>query len=118
MFELRRFLFVLAIAAVTTAAAQEPRLQDPMRPPAPAQSEGAASSAAGGLSLTAVLISASRRIALVNGKIYREGDRINGDEIVAIEQGSILIRRNGIDVRVRVSNYDAVTTRNDGEQGQ
>lgn len=116
MSELRGFLLVLAIAAVA-ANAQEPRVQDPMRPPAPLEAQGAAGSGTSGLSLTAVLVSASRRIALINGQIYREGDRIGGEEIIAIEQGFILIRRGGTDVRVRVRN-DAVITRNDGEQGQ
>ena len=118
MSDIRRFLLVLAVAAATTTVAQEPRVQDPMRPPAPPRSEGAAGSPVAGLSLTAVLVSASRRIAIVNGQIYREGDSVNGEEIVAIEPGSILIRRGGTDVRVRVRNHAAVTTRNDGEHGQ
>jgi hypothetical protein len=117
--ELRRFALALALAlaAAATAAAQEPRLQDPMRPPAPPQAAGAEGPDTG-FSLTAVLVSASRRLAVVNGRIHREGDRINGEQIVAIEPGSILIRRGGTDVRVRVRNFDAVTTSNDGVDRQ
>ena len=75
--------------------AQEGPVRDPMRPPVIADGNVIGNEAEPRLYLTAILISATRRIAVVNGAFYRVGDRIGADEIVAIEPGSIRIRQGG-----------------------
>jgi len=109
-----RLIVLLALAATARIGAQEPPLQDPMRPPVVPGAQGAATGGGEALALTAVLVSASRRIAVINGGIYRVGDRVNGEEIVAIEPGAVLIRRDGANVPVRIRKSGAVTTTNDG----
>lgn len=110
-----RILWVATLLAATMAAAQAPSLQDPTRPyrPGPAAAPGPEGPAA--LELTAVLISASRRVAVVNGELYREGDRINGDVIAGIEPGAIRLKRGGEDVVVRLRKQGAAVN---GEVGQ
>ncbi len=110
--------FVLAILVTGGAAlAADPPLGDPMRPYSPAAptvSERAVSP----LTLTGVLIAATRRIAVINGALYREGDTINGARIVRIEPGSVQLRRGSEDFALRLERRTAITRTNDGESIQ
>jgi MSHA biogenesis protein MshK len=116
--EMRVLIAVLVLAASFAARAEELPLKDPMRPNVVAGPASGAPRAEPGFELTAVLVSDSRRIAVVNGRICHVGDRVNGAEIVAIEQGSIRIRRAAGDVLIKLRKDDPVTARNDGEQDQ
>jgi MSHA biogenesis protein MshK len=98
---------------IQSAEAQELRVQDPTRPTVVTRTEGGAPKAATSLRLTGVLVSDTRRIAVINGKFYRVGDRVNGEEITRIDPGSIHIMRNGERVLVTVKNANAV--RDDGD---
>ena len=73
MSELGAWTLAAVIALATPAAAQEGSLQDPLRPPASGQSEAAARAAPEPFRLSAVLISSSRRIAVVNGRVHLGG---------------------------------------------
>lgn len=107
-------IVVLAFAAA--AHAQEPPVRDPMRPYVVVRSADASTRAEQGLELTGVLVSDTRRIAVINGRFYRVGDRVNGEEIVRIEPGSIQIRRGNEQVVVTVRDANANTVEDDGDQ--
>jgi hypothetical protein len=87
---------LLASAATPAARAEPPPLRDPMQPfKAVAGAGGSAGVAAPRFRLTAVLISPTRRIAILNGAPRQEGDRVNGAtlthidaQFVRLEQGS------------------------------
>ena len=78
-------------------------MRDPTRPGnfSGAQTQNATNAAAP-LRLTATIVSESRRLALINGRYYRVGDRVNGQEITRIEPGSIHLGRAGADIEIRV----------------
>ena len=116
MFSARASLALLLLAA--TAAAQQPRVDDPMRPYVTMPTTSGTTVAVEQFELTAVLVSPARRIAVINGRFYREGDRINGDEITRIEPGSIRIRRGNEVVLVNLREEKAMTATEDGERGQ
>lgn len=98
----RRALLLIAVLFVwTRAGAEEPRVQDPTRPYDAVVATGRAA-ASKGFELTAVLVSPSRRIAVIGGRICHEGDRVNGDLIVRIEPGAVRIRRDGKELLMRL----------------
>ena len=90
----------IVLACVLTAAAasppgfgQELPKSDPMRPDRPQLPVRADGTVARRFELSAVLISATRRIAVINGGLYREGDEIDGATITRIAAGSVSLRR-------------------------
>jgi hypothetical protein len=50
--------------------------------------------------LTAVLISSERRVAIVNGKPYQSGENVDGAEIVRIESSAVHLREHGAEIVV------------------
>lgn len=91
----RLVLLVTVLVAVPAYAQDDLPLLDPLRPYEPAASpiRGDIESAPQRLLLTAVLVSASRRVAVINGAIHREGEWIEGAQITRIEAGSVRMRR-------------------------
>ena len=91
-------LFYVCLFAVGTARADElPPPRDPMQP----FTTGPA--AVGGVALprfhlTAVLISSTRRVAIVNGKPYLHGERVDGAEIIRIEPDAVHLHDRGEDL--------------------
>ena len=118
MFERCVILVVLAHACATPAVAQEPPLRDPMRPFAAAPDAGGETSASQRLTLTGVLISESRRIAVINNRFYRVGDRVDGAEIVRTEPGSMRIRRGSEEVLITLREERVVTVESAGVKDQ
>ncbi len=103
---------VLLIVAVARAGAELP-LRDPMQP----YRAGAGAAAGGGgagprFALTAVLISPSRRVAIVNGKPYERGETVNGAEIVRIERDAVYLRERDTELVVPLGNGGAPAKRN------
>jgi hypothetical protein len=99
------FALLALIAWLRPAACAEPPLRDPMQPYRAAGGAGASGAiATPRFSLTAVLISAARRVAVVNGKPYRTGARIGGAELVAIERQSITLRDGDAELTVHLGN--------------
>jgi hypothetical protein len=84
---------LLGLLGSLVAVAQQGTLGDPMRPFEADQSFTAEESAPRQLSLTAVLISSERKIAIINGALYREGDSIAGAIITRIEPQGVHLRR-------------------------
>lgn len=82
-----------ALLLSMSAKAAADRLTDPTRPP---QAGGPSSSASReAVRVEAVLRSAERDLAIVNGKIVRVGDRVCGVQIEAILADGIRYVRNG-----------------------
>lgn len=86
------------LAVVGAVRADEPPVRDPMRPFGRGSAGGAAVAAVPRFALTAVLIAPTRRIAIVNGKPYSQGESVDGAEIVSIEQGAVRLREHGADL--------------------
>jgi hypothetical protein len=79
--------------------AEEPPVRDPMRPFARvASAAGAASVSGPRFALTGVLIGPTRRVAIVNGKPYAQGETVDGAEIVAVEPGAVRLREHGAEL--------------------
>jgi MSHA biogenesis protein MshK len=68
-------------------------LSDPMQPPAFASPAAAGEQAwGGGLVLQSTLLSNGRRIAMIDGKPMKVGDRIGGARITSIDPGAVTLR--------------------------
>lgn len=52
------------------------------------------------LKLESVLFSESRRVAVINGKVLAEGERIGSAKVVSIGKDSVRLRRGGKTVRL------------------
>ena len=75
--------------------AQAQVLSDPMRPPAFAAPAGAATgeqTSGGELVLQSTLLSQGRRIAMIDGKPMKVGDRIGAATIVSIDPSTVTLR--------------------------
>jgi MSHA biogenesis protein MshK len=91
----------VALTAMLTAAfthAQE--LRDPTRPPAMAESAGehGTSTATAGPVLQSVLISPTRKIAMIDGQALKPGDKFGDARVVKITENELVLR-NGQEVQ-------------------
>jgi MSHA biogenesis protein MshK len=84
------YLAALLLTMSATAAAE--RLVDPTRPP---QAQDVSGPSYESVRVEAVLRSAERHLAIVNGKIVRAGDRVGGVQIEAILVDGIRYVRDG-----------------------
>ena len=75
--------------------AQDRPLEDPMRPYVPAP--GTRTEIEDAPRVSAILISESRRVAVIDGRSYRVGDRFNGARITRIDAKSVHLRRDDRD---------------------
>lgn len=89
----RRTTLPLTALLAMGAAAQAQALRDPTRPVTARETTQSVEVA--GLQLEAVMGSGVRRLAIVNGKIVRAGDRVGGALIQEIGSDSIRYTRNG-----------------------
>lgn len=96
-------LVACGLAFATTAQAA----RDPMRPPMAATSR-VAPRAVPAPELTAVIGSAERRVAIVNGRVVRAGDTVDGALIVAVFEGGIRYSRAGAVRELRLPDAPAV----------
>lgn len=100
MFE-RRFTTGALLAVFAAAAfAAEPPERDPTQPFDRTGELRFSVANTPRFALTAVVISPTRRVAVVNGKAYLTGDVVDGARIVAIEHDSVRLRDGGADVVV------------------
>ena len=92
-------------------------LKDPMRPYSATKRRASAPTAAP-LKVSAIIHSEQRRVAVLNGKTYRLGDRIRGYEIVAIEPWAVTIKREQISRELRLNKPTKAEPENarEGEQ--
>jgi hypothetical protein len=117
-----RVALLFAGAALASAAV----LADDRPPPRdPTQPYGRSAAVVAGVpngprfTLTAVLVSAERRVAVVNGKPYLQGDRVDGAEIVQIDANAVRLRDGSGDIVVPLGrNAAARPPRVQGENAQ
>jgi MSHA biogenesis protein MshK len=90
---MNRALVLLLLCAAGTASAQREALVDPTRPPVavsePTEKEQAAPA---GPQLQSVLISPTRRVAVISGNTVMQGGKYGGATVVAISEGTVLLR--------------------------
>lgn len=91
-----------ALATIGALPAAEPPLQDPMRPYQVLPQAGSGVAAPRRLELSAILVSSQRRIAVINGRFYREGDVVDGAEVLRIDPESVQLRRGNENLEVRL----------------
>jgi hypothetical protein len=77
------------------AIAEEPPVRDPMRPFGAGAAGAPLASAGPRFALTAVLIAAERRVAIVNGTPSQQGESVDGATIVTIEADAVHLRDRG-----------------------
>jgi hypothetical protein len=113
---------VLAVSMLLIASAvladDELPLRDPMQPYRRIPSNGGTDSAPRSLDLSAVLVSTSRRVAVINGGLRRVGDEIDGATLVAIDSDSVRLRRGGEVLVLHLSRGRLSAGDNEGEPAQ
>jgi MSHA biogenesis protein MshK len=94
-----RLAIAVWLLASAASHAAEPPPRDPMRPyEAPPGGPGAVHEPR--FRLTSVLISPSRRIAVINGKSYREGETVGGAALIRVDAKSIALRDGSLEIVV------------------
>jgi MSHA biogenesis protein MshK len=97
----------IALAAVSglACAAGEGELRDPTRPPqqviqatAPASTDAPAPEPM----LQSVLISGTRKSAIIDGERYKLGDTVSGARLVAIGEGEVVLIADGVRKTLRL----------------
>jgi len=94
------------LVAAAAATAEDAPVRDPMQPYRFVAGPSG-SVAAPRFALTAVLISPTRRVAIVNGKPYERGESVNGAEIVRIDPDAVHLREHGNDLVVLLGHVAA-----------
>lgn len=90
---MNRALVLLLVCAAGTALAQREVLVDPTRPPIAASEPSEKEKAApAGPQLQSVLISPTRRVAVISGNTVVQGGKYGGATVVAISEGTVLLR--------------------------
>lgn len=87
---------LLAGWSANSAAPAQP-LADPMRPPAAPEvsAEAGGASAKGAARLQSVLISPGRRVAVIDGRVFRQGERVGDATLVAISESHVVLQGPG-----------------------
>jgi len=86
-------LFPLLLCLAGTAAAQRETLVDPTRPPmAAGESRAKEPAALPGPRLQSVLISPTRRVAVISGSTVVQGGKYGGATVTSITEGAVLLR--------------------------
>jgi hypothetical protein len=111
-------LAVLLIAGSTYAA--EPAMHDPTQPFRAAPGGETTVPAYGPqprFRVTAVIVSPTRRVAIVNGKPVQEGQQIGGAEVVKIDGRSVQLREGNREFVVQLGEARASAPRAGGDSG-
>ena len=87
------FKYSVVVALLATSPLPGAELSDPMRPPT-ADAEVATPSKQRTLVLSGIVIGADRRIAIINDRALRVGDRIGGATIDSIDRNGVALRRD------------------------
>lgn len=83
-----------ALAALPAAAADEPPVTDPTRPPYDLTRKASPAPGAGdALLLSSTQVSPESRSAVVNGRAVTVGSRVGDAVVVSIEEGRVTLRR-------------------------
>ncbi len=83
---------LLAAASCAWGSAFSQTLRDPTEPPSGGESAGSPGSAAGGGTvLQSVIVSEGRKLALIDGRMYRAGDKLGDATIAAISANEVTL---------------------------
>lgn len=90
---MNRALILLLLCFPGSASAQRGALVDPTRPPSMSVESGAKESAApAGPQLQSVLISPTRRVAVISGSTVVQGGKYGNATVASISEGAVLLR--------------------------
>ncbi len=112
MFSRSALLAAAMLVAAGAARAEDASVRDPMQP---YRFVGRPGGVAPRFALTAVLISPTRRVAIVNGKPYERGESVNGAEIVRIDPDAVHLREHGNELVVPLGHVGGAVTPSQGE---
>lgn len=97
-------IFLLgALCASPGSLLAEPQLKDPTAPPRTLVRGVAVAKPAEVLNLESILVGRDRRLAVINGSIVAEGDKVGSSRIVEISSDSVLVRRPGQAARLKLA---------------
>jgi hypothetical protein len=106
----------LAAACISCPAhGQTAPLADPTRPALRTPGGPAGTGASDSLRLEGIVISASRKLALIDGEFLEEGEQIYGMRIERIEREKVTVRRDGKTLVLRPESGAAEATPESGE---
>lgn len=91
-------LIALVLGVMTAGAAAAQGLSDPTRPPG-GQSESAEAVGTGGPVLQSVMLSPSRKVAVISGEMVALGGRYGSSKLVRLTETEAVLK-NGADVTV------------------
>ena len=99
----RTWMFGLCLTAMTAAGAADPfaNMPDPTRPSG--WQDGGGSTVNQGLILQGTTVSASQRIAVINGQRLAVGDRFQGATVVEVQPFQVRLQRAGRDITLRLT---------------
>lgn len=86
--------FIAIGASLVGGVAAADQLFDPMRP-ANSVDASVAATASGQLRVEAIVNDGDRKIAIVNGRVVREGDRVGDATVESISSGAVRFNRGG-----------------------
>lgn len=96
-----RWLSALTLICSTLAFAEEVKLQDPTAPKN--QAKPAATKKAASLpNLQSIVISQSKRAAVINNRQYRVGQYVAGYKLIKIDSNHVWLEKSGKTVRLSV----------------
>jgi len=98
---MRLCLRTIVIANLLLAPLQLVALEDPTRPPgASLLSAGTGIEAQKGWNLTSILVSEGRRLAIINGRTVRQGQKVGNARVVKIDRTGVTILHDGEQKRI------------------
>jgi hypothetical protein len=109
-------IVVGVFVAAGAARAEDALVRDPMQPYRFVAGPGGVG--APRFALTAVLISPTRRVAIVNGKPYERGESVNGAEIVRIDPDAVRLREHGNELVVPLGHAAVAAAAEKPSQGE
>lgn len=95
-------IFFLLAAGCPVLAQAGSSLNDPTAPPSGGRSEAsdAQKSRRQPLTLQSTIVSPQRRLAVINSRIYLEGDKLDGARLVRILPGEVILVRGQDSIRL------------------
>ena len=102
MFSRSWLLLISGALPIAAATAADLPLRDPTAPYRPPAAAAARVASARRYVLTGVLMSAQRRVAILDGLPCMEGDRVDGAEVIAIETKQVRLRVAGKEIVVHL----------------
>lgn len=97
------WMFGLTLTAMTAVGAADPfaNMPDPTRPSG--WQGGGAAVVNQGLTLQGTTVSATQRIAVINGQRVAVGDRVQGATVVEVQPFQVKLQRAGHDITLRLT---------------